>query len=112
MLNVGHFWQLYLIFWTCNGCDATTNTMKITLYIIFYLCKKIEDELIKEIPDIKLLSVLKTQIGDKFTHLEACQMDITELILKGKDVQNVHVDDFLCAENYRKKYYKLYSKTE
>ncbi|GBM84460.1 hypothetical protein AVEN_158424-1 [Araneus ventricosus] len=44
--------------------------------------KKIEDELIKEAPEFKQFSILKSQISDKSARLDTCQTEITNLILK------------------------------
>ncbi|GBN64608.1 hypothetical protein AVEN_156673-1 [Araneus ventricosus] len=63
--------------------------------------KKIEDELIKEAPELKKLSILKSQISDKFARLETCQTEITNLILKIEDAEQAYEEDFLSAEKYQ-----------
>ncbi|GBN39897.1 hypothetical protein AVEN_27393-1 [Araneus ventricosus] len=79
----------------------------------FTVCgKKIEDELIKEAPELKQLSILKSQISDKFTRLGTCQAEITNLIFKVKDAEEVYEEDFLSAEEYRDKYTELRSQIE
>ncbi|GBN44087.1 hypothetical protein AVEN_213667-1 [Araneus ventricosus] len=52
----------------------------------FTVCdKKIDDELLKEAPELKQLSILKSQLSDKFARLDTCQAEITNLILKIED---------------------------
>ncbi|GBM58668.1 hypothetical protein AVEN_251931-1 [Araneus ventricosus] len=79
----------------------------------FTLCaKKIEDELTKEAPELKKLSILKSQISDKFARLETCQADISNLILKVEDAEQAYEEDFLSAEKYRDNYIELCSQIE
>ncbi|GBN87546.1 hypothetical protein AVEN_99033-1 [Araneus ventricosus] len=79
----------------------------------FTVCaKKIEDKLIKEAPELKKLSILKSQISDKFACLETCQAEITNLILKIEDAEQPYEEDFLSAEKYRDKYIELCSQIE
>lgn len=79
----------------------------------FSVCaNKIETELSKKPPDLNQLSVLKSQIGDKFTRLEACQANITDLILKEEDAEKEHEKDFLSAEEYRDKFSELCSRID
>ncbi|GBO13947.1 hypothetical protein AVEN_96834-1 [Araneus ventricosus] len=79
----------------------------------FTVCaKKIEGELIKEVPELKQLSILKSQISDKFARLDTCQTEITNLILKVEDAEQAYEEDFLSAEKYRDKYIELCSQIE
>ncbi|GBN87863.1 hypothetical protein AVEN_264489-1 [Araneus ventricosus] len=79
----------------------------------FTVCaKKIDDELIKEAPELKELLVLKSQISDKFARLHTCQTEITNLILKTEDAEQAYEEDFLSAEKYRDKYIELCSQIE
>ncbi|GBN00332.1 hypothetical protein AVEN_270105-1 [Araneus ventricosus] len=66
----------------------------------------------KEAHELNQLSILKSQIGDKFTRVETCQAEITDLILKVKDVEEVYEEDFSSAEKYRHKYTELCSQIE
>ncbi|GBN25049.1 hypothetical protein AVEN_206250-1 [Araneus ventricosus] len=68
-----------------------------------------EDEFIKEAPELKQLSILKSQISDKFERLETCQAEITNLILKVEDDEQAYEEDFLSSEKYRDKYIELCS---
>ncbi|GFS59224.1 uncharacterized protein NPIL_673531 [Nephila pilipes] len=84
------------------------KTQRKSFRISFTVCaNKIDAELTKEIPNVKQLSILKSQIGDKFAHLKTCQRDITDLILKGDDANNIYKEDFQSAENYRDQYCEL-----
>ncbi|GBL61368.1 hypothetical protein AVEN_99950-1 [Araneus ventricosus] len=79
----------------------------------FTVCaKKIDDELLKEAPELTQLSILKSQISDKFARLETCQAEITNLILKTEDAEQAYEEDFLSAEKYRDKYIELCSQIE
>ncbi|GBN03156.1 hypothetical protein AVEN_78172-1 [Araneus ventricosus] len=70
------------------------------------------DELTKEGPELNKLSILKSQISDKFARLETCQADISNLILKVEDAEQVYEEDFLSAEKYRDNYIALCSQIE
>ncbi|GBL84184.1 hypothetical protein AVEN_118588-1 [Araneus ventricosus] len=62
----------------------------------FTVCaKKIDDELLKAAPELKQLSILKSQISDKFARLETCQAEITNLILKTEDADR-HMKKTFC----------------
>ncbi|GBM44298.1 hypothetical protein AVEN_23349-1 [Araneus ventricosus] len=79
----------------------------------FTVCaKKIDDELLKEAPERKQLSILKSQISDKFARLETCQTEITNLVLKTVDAEQAYEEDFLSAEKYRDNYIELCSQIE
>ncbi|GBM29440.1 hypothetical protein AVEN_111575-1, partial [Araneus ventricosus] len=79
----------------------------------FSVCaKKLEDELIKEAPELNKLSILKSQISDKFARLETCQADISNLILKAEDAEQAYEKDFLSAEKYRDNYIEFCSQIE
>ncbi|GBM09608.1 hypothetical protein AVEN_60248-1 [Araneus ventricosus] len=78
----------------------------------FTVCaKKSDDELLKEAPELTQLSILKSQISDKFARLETCQAEITNLILKTEDAEQAY-EDFLSAEKYREYYIELCSQIE
>ncbi|GBO44329.1 hypothetical protein AVEN_192413-1 [Araneus ventricosus] len=74
--------------------------------------KKIEDQLIKEAPELMQLSILKSQIGDKFTRLGTPYAEIMNLILKVQDAEEEFEEDFLSAEKYLDKYTDLCSQIE
>ncbi|GBO26555.1 hypothetical protein AVEN_148045-1 [Araneus ventricosus] len=76
-----------------------------TSFTIF--AKSIEDELMKEAPNVNQLSISKAQIEDKFTRLEKCQTEITNLILKDTDAERAYEEDFLSAEKYRDRFSEL-----
>ncbi|GBL82418.1 hypothetical protein AVEN_252560-1 [Araneus ventricosus] len=79
----------------------------------FTVCaKKIEDELIKEAPELKKLSILKSQINDKFARLETCQAEISNLILKVEDAEQAYEEDFMSAEKYRDNYIEFFLQIE
>ncbi|GBM66298.1 hypothetical protein AVEN_242469-1 [Araneus ventricosus] len=79
----------------------------------FTVCaKKIEEELIKEAPELKKLSILKSQISDKFARLETCQAEISNLILKVEDAEQAYEEDFMSAEKYRDNYIEFCSQIE
>ncbi|GBN80689.1 hypothetical protein AVEN_98461-1 [Araneus ventricosus] len=79
----------------------------------FTVCdEKIDDELLKEAPELTQLSILKSQISDKFARLVTCQAEITNLILKTEDDEQAYEEDFLSAEKYRDNYIELCSQIE
>ncbi|GFT70399.1 uncharacterized protein NPIL_212281, partial [Nephila pilipes] len=89
------------------------KTQRKSLRTSFTDCvNKIDAELTKEIPDVKQLSILKSQIGDKFLRLETLQIEITDLIFKGDDAENVYKEDFHSPEIYRDQYHELKTKIE
>ncbi|GBN76190.1 hypothetical protein AVEN_258913-1 [Araneus ventricosus] len=89
------------------------KTQRKSFHTSFTVCpKKIEDGLIKEAPELKKLSILKSQISDKFARLETCQAEITNLILKIEDAEQAYEEDFLSTEKYRDKYIELCSQIE
>ncbi|GBM31122.1 hypothetical protein AVEN_82059-1, partial [Araneus ventricosus] len=61
----------------------------------------------KEAPNVSQLSIWKAQIEDKFTRLEKCQTEITNLILKDTDAERAFEEDFLSAEKYRDRFSEL-----
>ncbi|GBM35406.1 hypothetical protein AVEN_181506-1 [Araneus ventricosus] len=82
------------------------KTQRKELRTLFTICaKSIEDELIKEAPSVNQLSIWK--IEDKFTRLEKCQTEITNLILKDEDAERAYEEDFLSAEKYRDRFSEL-----
>ncbi|GBN69246.1 hypothetical protein AVEN_202294-1 [Araneus ventricosus] len=84
------------------------KTQRKALRTSFTICaKSIEDELIKETPNVNQLSIWKAQIEDKFTRLENLQMEITNLILKDTDAKRAYEEDFLLAEKYRDRFSEL-----
>ncbi|GBM52642.1 hypothetical protein AVEN_43855-1 [Araneus ventricosus] len=79
----------------------------------FTVCaKKIDNELLKEAPELTQLLILKSQISDKFARLETCQAEITNMILKTEDAEQAYEEDFLSAEKYRDNYIELCSQIE
>ncbi|GFX19787.1 DUF1758 domain-containing protein [Trichonephila clavipes] len=66
--------------------------------------KKIESELNKEIADRKELSVIRTQIADKFQRLDNCQLLLSEELLKEENGEQLFSEDFEEAETYRDRY--------
>ncbi|GBM86702.1 hypothetical protein AVEN_96110-1 [Araneus ventricosus] len=84
------------------------KTQRKALRTSFTICaKSIEDELMKEAPNVSQLSIWKAQIEDKFTRLEKCQTEITNLILKDTDAERAFEEDFLSAEKYRDRFSEL-----
>ncbi|GBO24485.1 hypothetical protein AVEN_198941-1 [Araneus ventricosus] len=84
------------------------KTQRKSLRTSFTICaKNIEEKLIKEAPNVNQLSIWKAQIEDKFTRLEKCQTEITNLILKDKDAERAYEEDFLSAEKYRDRFSEL-----
>ncbi|GFY70204.1 uncharacterized protein TNIN_295291 [Trichonephila inaurata madagascariensis] len=63
--------------------------------------KKIETELMKENIDMNQLSILKTQIMDKFQRLDTCQNHLSQQLLDSEDAVQEYLDDMEDAENYR-----------
>ncbi|KAF8778357.1 hypothetical protein HNY73_015088 [Argiope bruennichi] len=79
----------------------------------FTVCaKKLEEELMKEVPELKKLAILKSQISDKFHRLEACQTKLTNRILELGDAETAYEENFLLAEEYRDTYSALCSLVE
>ncbi|KAF8763121.1 hypothetical protein HNY73_021336 [Argiope bruennichi] len=79
----------------------------------FTVCaKKLEEELMKEVPELKKLAILKSQISDKFHRLETCQTELTNRILELDDTETAYEEDFLSAEEYRDTYSELCSLVE
>ncbi|GBM63892.1 hypothetical protein AVEN_99772-1 [Araneus ventricosus] len=84
------------------------KTQRKALRTSFTICaKSIEDELMKEAPNVNQLSIWKAQIEDKFTRLEKCQTEIKNLILKDTDAERKYEEDFLSAEKYRDRFSEL-----
>ncbi|GBN53656.1 hypothetical protein AVEN_106185-1 [Araneus ventricosus] len=84
------------------------KTQRKALCTTFTICaKSIEDELIKEAPNVNQLSISKAQIEDKFTRLEKCQTEITNLTLKDTDAERAYEEDFLSAEKCRDRFSEL-----
>ncbi|GBM79741.1 hypothetical protein AVEN_40195-1 [Araneus ventricosus] len=89
------------------------KTQRKSFRLSFTVCaKKDEDEVIKEAPELKQLSILKSQIRYIFTRLETCQAEITNLVLKVEDAEQAYEEDFLSSEKYRDKYTELGSEIE
>ncbi|GBN31518.1 hypothetical protein AVEN_53798-1 [Araneus ventricosus] len=81
------------------------KTQRKALRTSFTICaKNIEEELMKEAPNVNQLSIWKAQIEDKFTRLEKCQTEITNLILKDTDAERAYEEDFLSVEKYRDRF--------
>ncbi|GFW95073.1 uncharacterized protein TNCV_1497121 [Trichonephila clavipes] len=74
--------------------------------------KVIEEELMKEVPDVDELSILKMQISDKFSRLEKCQRRISNIILKEETDELAYEEDFMKAEIYRDRFSELCAKKE
>ncbi|GFW50047.1 hypothetical protein TNCV_2316291 [Trichonephila clavipes] len=66
--------------------------------------KKIESELNKETADRKELSVLRTQIDDKFQRLDNCRLLLSEELLKEENGEQLFSEDFEETETYRDRY--------
>ncbi|GFU59989.1 DUF1758 domain-containing protein [Trichonephila clavipes] len=74
--------------------------------------KVIEEELMKNVPDGDELSILKTQISDKFSRLEKCQRGISSIILKEETDELAYEEDLMKTELYRDRFSELYAKIE
>ncbi|GFU30808.1 uncharacterized protein TNCV_2356671 [Trichonephila clavipes] len=74
--------------------------------------KVIEEELMKEVPDVDELSILKMQISDKFSRLEKCQRGISNILLKEETDELAYEEDFMKAEIYRDRFSELCAKIE
>ncbi|GFY09805.1 uncharacterized protein TNCV_3697671 [Trichonephila clavipes] len=72
--------------------------------------KVIEEELMKEVPHVDELSILKRQISDKFSRLEKCQRGISNIILKEETDELAYEEDFMKAEIYRDRFSELCAK--
>ncbi|GFX67814.1 uncharacterized protein TNCV_1565151 [Trichonephila clavipes] len=79
------------------------KTQRKSLRTSFTLSAKVterEEELMKEVPDVDELSILKMQISDKFSRLEKCQRGISNIILKEETDELAYEEDFMKAEIY------------
>ncbi|GFX99026.1 DUF1758 domain-containing protein [Trichonephila clavipes] len=74
--------------------------------------KVIEEELMKEVPVVDKLSILKMQISDKFSRLEKCQRGTSNIILKEETDEQAYEEDFMKAEIYRDRFSELCAKIE
>ncbi|KAF8783470.1 hypothetical protein HNY73_013627 [Argiope bruennichi] len=74
--------------------------------------KKIESELMKEPMDLKLLSILKVQITDKFQRIDTCQNQVSALFLEMKEAEQLYLIDMEEAENYLDRYIEIYSRVD
>ncbi|GFS85268.1 integrase catalytic domain-containing protein [Trichonephila clavipes] len=89
------------------------KTQRKSLRTSFTLSAKvIEEELMKEVPDVDELSILKMQISDKFSLLEKCQRGISNIILKEETDELAYEEDFMKAEIYRDRFSELGAKIE
>ncbi|GFS49493.1 uncharacterized protein TNIN_419031 [Trichonephila inaurata madagascariensis] len=89
------------------------KTQRKSLRTSFTLSAKvIEEELMKEVPDVDQLSILKMQIGDKFSRLENYQRSISYIILKEETDELAYEEDFMKAEIYRDSFSELCAKIE
>ncbi|GFY76885.1 hypothetical protein TNIN_354401 [Trichonephila inaurata madagascariensis] len=59
-----------------------------------FTLRKIENELNKENADRKVLSVLRTQIADKFQRIDNCQLLLSEELLKEENGELLFSEDF------------------
>ncbi|GBL95136.1 hypothetical protein AVEN_253485-1 [Araneus ventricosus] len=62
--------------------------------------------------DLGKLSLLHSQLDDKFSSLEAIQKEISSLLLENTSTHSVLETDFEAAENYRDSYLELKTKVE
>ncbi|GFY40501.1 uncharacterized protein TNIN_337551 [Trichonephila inaurata madagascariensis] len=92
-----------------RNMDVTQlKTQRKSLLTSFTLsAKTVEEELTKEVTDLNQLSILRPQIGDKFSHLEKFQMDISNLILKEENDEVAYEEDFIKTEKYRDTFSEL-----
>ncbi|GFU87469.1 DUF1758 domain-containing protein [Trichonephila clavipes] len=89
------------------------KTQRKSLHTSFMLSAKvIEEELMKVVPDVNELSILKIQISDKFSRLENCQRGISNIILKEEIDELAYEEDFMKAEIYRDRFSELCVKIE
>ncbi|GFX68339.1 DUF1758 domain-containing protein [Trichonephila clavipes] len=89
------------------------KTHRKSLRTSFTLKAKVtEKELMKEVPDVDELSILKMQIIDKFSRLEKCQTGISNIILKEETDELAYEEDFMKAEIYRDRFSELCAKIE
>ncbi|GFU95195.1 uncharacterized protein TNCV_4139791 [Trichonephila clavipes] len=89
------------------------KTQRKSLRASFTLSAKvIEEELMKKVPDVDELSILKMQISDKFSRLEKCQRGISNIILKEETDELAYEEDFMKAEIYRDRYSELCANIE
>ncbi|GFT62584.1 uncharacterized protein TNCV_1702441 [Trichonephila clavipes] len=94
-----------------NGTQL--KTQRKSLRTSFTLSAKIiEEELMKEVPDVDELSILKMQINDNFSHLEKCQRGISNIILKEETDELAYEEDFIRAEIYRDRFSEICAKIE
>ncbi|GFW08702.1 uncharacterized protein TNCV_2777201 [Trichonephila clavipes] len=93
-----------------DNMDVTQlKTQRKSLRTSFTLSAKvIEEELMKEVPDVDELSILKMQISDKFSRLEKCQRDISNIILKEETDELAYEEDFMKAEIYGDRFSELF----
>ncbi|GFV22608.1 hypothetical protein TNCV_2077991 [Trichonephila clavipes] len=66
----------------------------------------------KEVPDMDEISNLKMQMSEKFSHLEKCQRDSSNIILKEETDELAYEEDFMKAKIYRDKFSELCAKIE
>ncbi|GFU86067.1 uncharacterized protein TNCV_654611 [Trichonephila clavipes] len=89
------------------------KTQRKSLRTSFTLSAKvIDEELMKEVPDVDQLSFLKMQVSDKFLRLEKCQRGILNIILKEEIDELAYDEDFMKAKIYRDRLSELCSKLE
>ena len=62
--------------------DALKTQRKGLRTAFSFTLKKTETELLKEVSDLKKLSILKCQLNDKFQRLDVCQTAISEKLLQ------------------------------
>ncbi|GFT68353.1 uncharacterized protein TNCV_659551 [Trichonephila clavipes] len=89
------------------------NTQRKFLRTSFTLSAKvIEEDLMKEVPDVEELSILKMQISDKISRLEKCQRGISNIILKEEADELAYKEGFMKVEIHRDRFLELCAKIE
>ncbi|GFU79801.1 uncharacterized protein TNCV_4928321 [Trichonephila clavipes] len=74
--------------------------------------KVIEEKLMKEVPDVDELSILKMQISDKFSRLKKCHRGNSNILLKEEIDELAYEKDFIKIEIYRDRFSELCAKIE
>ncbi|GFW32240.1 uncharacterized protein TNCV_2143221 [Trichonephila clavipes] len=81
-----------------------------TSFTLRLSAKVIEEELMKEIPDVDELPILKMQISDKFSRLEKFQRGISNIILKEETDELAYEEDFMKTKIYRDRFWNFVQK--
>ncbi|GFU45921.1 DUF1758 domain-containing protein [Trichonephila clavipes] len=89
------------------------KTQRKSLRTSFTLSAKvIEEELMKKVPNVDELSILKMQLSDKFSRLEKCQRGLSNIILKEETDELAYEEDFMKAEIYIDRFSEICAKIE